>query len=226
LGVIFLHHLRREPGSTQAQAEAVIALAAEHGFVPWLTVGMIWRGWALAVQGQGAEGIGQLQEGRPPCERTGQRMLEPWFLALLAEAHVSQRALALALHTLDEALGTVAATGERFYEAELYRLKGELLQTSLQGALSSVEPVALSASSSTGEAEACLQQALDMARRQGAKAWELRAAMSLARLWQQHGKRAEARALLAEVYGWFTEGFDTADLQEAGRLLEELASTS
>ena len=110
---------------------------------------------------------------------------------------------------MDEALAAVHKTGERFYEAELYRLQGELL-------------LAQSARQ-TAEAEACFHQALDVARHQQAKSLELRAAMSLTRLWQRQGKRDAARQLLTEVYGWFTEGFDTADLQEAQALLAALA---
>jgi predicted ATPase len=106
----------------------------------------------------------------------------------------------------------VETTGERWYEAELYRLRGELL---LQHAIAESE-----------EAEACFQQALTIAHRQQAKSWELRAAMSLSRLWQQQGKRAAAHELLAPIYGWFTEGFDTADLQEAKALLEELSRSN
>jgi len=115
---------------------------------------------------------------------------------------------------LAEALATVNKTGERFYEAELYRLKGQLTlqQSKVQGPKSKVEK----------EAKECFQTAIEIARRQGAKSLELRAVMSLARLWQQQGKRAEARQMLAEIYGWFTEGFDTKDLQEAETLLEEL----
>jgi predicted ATPase len=112
------------------------------------------------------------------------------------------------LHALADALALIDKTGERWYEAELYRLRGTLV---LQHAMA--EP---------GEAEACFQHALTIARRQHAKAWELRAATSLSRLWQRQGNRAAAHALLAPIYGWFTEGFDTADLQEAKALLEEL----
>ena len=110
---------------------------------------------------------------------------------------------------LAEALATLAKSGVRWWEAELYRLRGALL---LQSAVAQ-----------SGEAEACFQQALDVARRQEAKSLELRAAVSLSRLWQQQGKRAEAHALLAPIYTWFTEGFDTTDLQDAQTLLEELA---
>jgi len=115
---------------------------------------------------------------------------------------------------LTEALVIVHKTGERYYEAELYRLKGELLlRSGAQGLRSGVQK----------EAEECFRQAIDIARRQGAKSLELRAVMSLSRLWQQQGKKGEARQLLAEIYGWFTEGFDTKDLQEAKALLEELS---
>jgi len=118
------------------------------------------------------------------------------------------------LSVVAEALITVNKTGEREYKAELYRLKGELtLESKVQGSESKVEE----------EAEECFHKAIEVARRQEAKSWELRAATSLARLWQQQGKKDEAQQLLAEIYGWFTEGFETKDLQEAKRLIEELS---
>jgi predicted ATPase len=133
----------------------------------------------------------------------------PVFLALLAEVYGKDGQAPAGLACLTEALDVVAKHREHFYEAELNRLKGELIlaQSTYQ----------------TTEAEACFHQALNIARRQQAKSWELRAAMSLARLWQRQGKQHAAHQLLADVYGWFTEGFDTADLQEAKALLEELA---
>jgi predicted ATPase len=131
-------------------------------------------------------------------------------LAQLVEAYMQVGQVDEGMHLLAEALALVDTTGERHTAAELHRLHGELLQ---QQAIP--EPQ---------KAEACFQQALDVARRQQAKWWELRAAMSLARLWQCQDKRTEARELLAEIYGWFTEGFDTADLQEAKAFLEALAS--
>ena len=133
----------------------------------------------------------------------------PYYLALLAEAAAQVGQPTAGLEALAEALTILAKSTVRWWEAELYRLRGELL---LQRSVA--QP---------GEAEACFQQSLAVARRQQAKSLELRAAMSLSRLWQQQGKRAEAYALLAPIYGWFTEGFDTADLQEAKVLLEELA---
>jgi predicted ATPase len=135
-------------------------------------------------------------------------MLRPYYLALFAEASAQVGQTAAGLEALAEALATLPKSGVRWWEAELYRLRGELL---LQHAVEQPE-----------EAEACFQQALAVARRQQAKSLELRAAMSLARLWQRQDKGTAARQLLAEVYGWFTEGFDTADLQEAEALLEVL----
>ena len=130
----------------------------------------------------------------------------PWYLGVLAEAYRSANRIDAGLETIAEALAIAEKAG--YYEAELYRLQGELLRRHAVSDLSQVE--------------ACFQQALTIARRQQAKSWELRAAMSLACLWQQQGKRTEARELLASIYGWFTEGFDTADLQEAKALLDQL----
>jgi predicted ATPase len=156
-----------------------------------MAMSLIMHGWALAQQGQAKEGIVQMTQGLRAYHATGAAIRRPHFLALLAEA-----------------LALVDTTGERWYEAELYRLKGELL---LQ-----------QNSDNQAEAERCFHHALDIARNQQAKSFELRAATSLARLWDQQGKRDEARQVLAEVYNWFTEGFDTADLQDAKALLDAL----
>ena len=169
------------------------------------------RGWALAAQGQGAEGAAQVRQGLAAHQATGSEQHRPYYLALLAEAYGSIGQTAEGLSLLAEALATVDRTGGRGWAAELHRLQGELLL-----AQAGKRP-------QVPEAEACLHQALDVARRQQAKSWELRAAMSLARLWQRQGKRQEAYDLLAPIYSWFTEGFDTADLQEAKALLEGLA---
>jgi predicted ATPase len=156
--------------------------------------------------------MAQMRQGRAAYGTTGAVLARPYFLALLAEAYGSIGQTAEGLTQLAEALATVDLTGEHGWEAELHRLQGELL----------LAPVG--ESQRVQEAEACFQQALAVARRQQAKSWELRAAMSLARLWQQQGKRDDAYALLAPIYGWFTEGFDTADLQEARALLEDLGT--
>jgi predicted ATPase len=183
-------------------------LAREQGLPHWVTYGTIVRGWALAMQGQWQEGIAQIQQGLVAQQATGAEIARPSFLVLLAEAHAAAGQAAAGLSVLAEALTLVDRTGERFHEAEIYRLKGELL---LQQAMPD-----------TPQAEACLQQALAVARRQQARSWELRAALSLARLWQRQGQRAAASELLAPIYAWFTEGFDTADLREARALLADL----
>jgi len=186
-----------------------MALSREQGFPYWLGIGMIRRGWALAVQGQGAEGVQQIQQGIAAWQATGAEVNRPWWLALLAEACGKAGRAEEGLTAVAEALIAVHAKANRVCEAELYRLKGELQL--------------LLATDKAAEAETCFRQALDVAHQQQAKSLELRAAMSLSRLWQRQEKRAEAHELLAPVYGWFTEGFDTADLQEAKALLEELA---
>jgi predicted ATPase len=204
-----LYQLRREPQVALAQVEEALALCTEQGFGLYLTFGMVLRGWALAAQGQWAEGIAQIREGFAAFRATGAGVFWPWFLALLADACSQAGQIDEGQPASEEALEALQTHEDRIYEAEVYRLKGELL---LQGAAAHQE-----------EAEEHLQQALTTARRQQAKSLELRVATSLARLWQRQGKCAEAHQLLAEIYDWFTEGFDTADLQEAKALLEELA---
>jgi predicted ATPase len=210
-----LHQLRCEEQVTQQRAEALIALSCEQGFPYWLAYGTIYHGWALATQGQVAEGIAQMHQGLAAHRATGPELNTSHHLAMLAEAFGREGQTEEGLGVLAEALAAVHKSGERRWEAELYRLKGKLLLRQPIGA--ALRPVP------TEDAEACFQQALAIARRQQAKSLELRAAMSLARLWRQQGQRAEARALLAPIYSWFTEGFDTADLQEARALLEALA---
>ena len=207
--VASLHQLRRDVQATHEWAEATLALSREQLFPYWLAVGRMTRGWALANRGQGAEGIEEIQQGLAAYQATGAELGRPWFLALLAEAYSKAGRAEEGLHVVDEALVAAAKTGEGFFEAEQYRLQGELLLAR------SVEKQTV--------AESCFHHALDSARRQQAKWLELRTAVSLSRLWQQQGKQAEAQALLAPIYGWFTEGFDTADLQEAKALLEALA---
>jgi predicted ATPase len=207
-GAVILHQFRREGRAAQERAEAAIILVQEQGFPVWMAYGAILHGWALAQQGQAQEGIEQIHQGLTVWRATGAEGNRPYFLALLAEAHGTLREPEAGLTVLTEALTLVDTTGERWYDPELYRLKGVLL---LQ-----------QSSDNQAEAETCFHHALDIARNQQAKSFELRAATSLARLWQQQGKRQEAHDLLAPVYGWFTEGFDTADLQDAKVLLNEL----
>jgi predicted ATPase len=202
----FGHQFRREAQATHMRAEALCALAGEQGIAFFLAFGTVLRGWVLAVQGQSDAGIVQMCEGMAACRTTGAEADRPYFLALVAEAYGRGRRYDEGLAMLEEALALVDQSEERYWEAEIHRLKGELL-------------LARSAENQV-EAEACWHKALEVARRQGAKSLELRAAMSLSRLWQRQGKRTEAYELLAPVYGWFTEGFDTTDLQEAKALLE------
>jgi predicted ATPase len=205
----YLALLRRDRQALQEQMEAQTAVTSEHDFTYHLTARVIVQSWTALEQAPTAEGIARLQQSLASYRDAGTAEWYPYFLTLLAEAHRQTGQTEAGLAVLAEALALVDRSAERWCEAELYRLKGELL-------------LALSAEKQP-ESETCLHQALAIARRQQAKAWELRAAMSLARLWQRQGKGGEAQQLLAEVYGWFTEGFDTADLQEAQALLEELA---
>ena len=204
-----VHQFRREVLAVREHAGALIALSTDHGFPYWVDYGTILQGWALAAQGEGTEGVVLVRQGLVARRARGAELHRPYFLALLAEAQGKVGQIEEGLSVLNKALNTVNKTEERNWEAELHRLKGELLLIQ-QG-------------QKVGEAEECFQKALDIARRQQAKSLELRASMSLSRLWQQQGKKEEARHLLAEIYDWFTEGFDTADLKEAKTLLEELA---
>jgi predicted ATPase len=198
----------REGQIVQALAETAIALSAEHGLAYHLAWGTALRGVALLMQHH-EDGLEQLQQGLSAYQGTQVRLFTPYLLALLAETYGKRGKVEAGLRTLAEAFLIVDAFGSYFLEAELYRLKGELLLRQ--------------SSDNAAAVETCFHHALDIARSQQAKSLELRAAMSLSRLWQQQGKRQEAHDLLASVYNWFTEGFDTADLKDAKVLLDELA---
>jgi predicted ATPase len=199
---------RRDVAATQAHADALMALAAAHSWSLRAAQGRILRGWALAMHGEAAAGVAHLRQGLASPDM-GPTLLRPYWLALLAEAYGRAGQPQAGLQVLAEAVTLMATTEMRWSEAEMSRLQGELrLQL---------------ASPEVPQAEACFQQALEVARRQQAKSLELRAALSLSRLWQQLGKRESARDLLAPIYGWFTEGFDTTDLQEARALLQQLS---
>jgi predicted ATPase len=205
------HVCRREARHVQALARTLMALCDEQGFALLLAGGRVLHGWSLAVQGQPAEGVEQMRRGLADWQATGALSHRPYQLALLAEALAQGGRIEEGLAALAEALSLAAATGERFYEAELHRLQGELLLR--QGP----RPV------SRDEVEARFQRGLAVARAQQAKSLELRVVTSLGRLYQGDGRRAEVQRQLSETYGWFTEGFDTPDLQEAKGLLDELA---
>jgi len=209
-GIALLHWFRGEVQAAHERTETLMALASEQGFPIWVAAGTGLRGWILAARGQAEAGIGQmcqvLTSGREVVWTGGQLFL----LAQAAEVYGAGGQTGEGLRLLDEALAVADKTGARDSEAELHRLQGELLLAQ--------------SSDNTAEAETCFRQALALARRQQARSWELRAATSLSRLWQQQGKQADARQLLAEVYDWFTEGFATADLQKARALLDALYS--
>jgi predicted ATPase len=193
----------------QQWVHTATTFSTEQGFPFWSTQGMVLQGWGLAEQGRVEEGIAQMQQGLSEIQAVGTIVLQAYYLGLLASTHgkVGQPEVGLAL--LEDALAKVNANDERWPEAELYRLRGELL-------------LQKSFPKQAQEAEASFLQAFNVAQRQHAKSPALRAAMSLSRLWQQQGKQTQARELLSEVYDWFTEGFDTADLQDAKQLLMAL----
>jgi predicted ATPase len=205
----WLHQLRREVQATQEQALATVEFCSERGIAVYLPPGRVLLGWALAQQGQPASGLHHIAQGLSAQRAMGARWSRAYHLALHAEAYVEAGKVEEALREVREGLNFAATTRERWHEAELHRLKGELLLQQPQENYS--------------EAEACFQQAIVVAQNQQAKSWELRAATSLARLWQSQGKLTKAHDLLAPVYSWFTEGFDTADLKDAKLLLEELS---
>jgi predicted ATPase len=201
----------RDAPAAQESAEAISAIAIEHGLSLWLANGPIMRGWALAEQGACASGIAMLRQGLADWVATGSETHRTYFLGLLAEALGRGGQIEEGLGVLAEALTLMDGTGTVFFGAELHRLQGEFLLRQ-QGA-----------EVAGREAEACFRRAFTVARRQQAKSLELRAAMSLTRLYQQQDRQAEARPLLTECYDWFTEGFDTPDLREANALLESLS---
>jgi predicted ATPase len=206
----WFHHYRREGQAIPALAEAILVLCREQAFVYWERVwGTLWRGWSLVEEGQREEGIAQLRRCLATFPENNQLVWQPSVLGLLAEAYGKAGRAEDGLITVDQAFGVVHQTGERHGESELHRLKGELLLA---------RPMAHQA-----EAEACFREAIGIARCQGAKSWELRAVLSLSRLYHQQGKAEEAHRMLAQVYGWFTEGFDTVDLREARALLQLLS---
>jgi predicted ATPase len=221
----WLHLYRGEGRIAQERAEALIALASEHGFALYGAQGTIQRGEALIAQGQWEEGVAQSQQG---LEAFVGDLMRPHHLALLAEGYRGAGQVEKGLAAVAEALRLVDKNDERLYEAEVYRIKGELvLQSGVRRPTSegTHRPKA-SVHTRESEAEQCFVKAIDIARKQQAKSLELRAVMSLSRLWQQQRKTAEARQMLAEIYGWFTEGFGTKDLQEAKTLLSDLSANS
>jgi predicted ATPase len=193
-------------------ADAAVRLATERGF-QFLAYTISTRGLAQIVCGQAEEGVKQLREGLASMCAFGAQLVQKAYGAALAEGCVALGRVEDGLAAVTEALAAAERTGERDVEAELHRLKGAL--TLARGAVPD--------QSNAPEAQRCFERAIETARRQSAKSLELRATTSLARLLAKQGRRDEARAMLGEIYGWFTEGFDTADLKDAKALLDELA---
>jgi predicted ATPase len=199
----------RDVVSTREQAETAIAIGSEHGIRPLELGAIAQRGWSLVYERRANEGLDDIRRSLEGRQRFGLGS-RPIGSAMLVEAHLKMNQAVAGLEVLEQAFSRVEPTGERLYEPEMHRLKGELLL--MQDA------------SNAALAEQSFRTAIDISRQQKAKSWELRATTSLARLLDEQGHRVEARAMLAEIYNWFTEGFDTADLKDAKALLEELGS--
>ena len=206
---VMLHQFRREAHRVHLRIDSVLTLCTQHGFAYYLAWGTIFRGWMLVEQGRNSEGMSQMRQGLTALRHTGGEARLPYYLSMLAEAYGQTGQSTAGLTLLAEALDHVHQTGERWREAELYRLQGELF-------------IRKGIEYGASDASQCFHRALEIARRQQAKAFELRAAMSLSRLWYHQGQPEAARELLAGVYYGFSEGWDTADLTEAKVWLEEL----
>ncbi len=194
---------------TRERAHADVILATEQVIPFFRAHGLVLRGWALVEQEHHEEGMIQLRQGLADYRATGAEQERSHWLGLLAEACVRTGQSDEGLSVVGEALADIERLGIRYYEAELHRLKGELLLAQSH--------------ENWRDAEACFSQAIDVARRQQAKSLELRATTSWSRLLERLGKRDDARRMLAEIHGWFTEGFDTADLQDAKVFLDQLS---
>jgi predicted ATPase len=203
-----LHRMLGDVEVARERAEAVIALATEHGFSQYVIAAMLLRGSAVADGGQIEAGITELRGALEVTRAAGAELARPLYTGILAAAYGRAGQPAQGIALIEEAVECMNRSGQRLSEADLQRTKGDLLLAGSPDA--------------QAEAEDCFRHAMDCARRQGAKSFELTAALSLSRLWRAQGKHDGARALLAEIYGWFTEGFETRDLKEAKALLEEL----
>jgi predicted ATPase len=204
----FLTQLRRDLPATIQLTEEALQYAGEYHFPYWAAIANVIRGWAVALAREPDCGSGLMQEGLAAYRAQGAVLALPLFLATLAEAYMIANRCDEALALLADAVLLAERNDERFYEPEIHRLTAECL---------------IRRGDRSQRADGLLRRSLEQARRQGATCWELRAAVSLARLWRDQGRRAEAHDLLAPIYGCFTEGFETTDLKDAKALLHELA---
>jgi predicted ATPase len=216
LGYVLAHaclvyQLRRDVDNVAASVQTLVDLCQQHSLPLWLGIAASLEGWVMLERGQVAAGVARIREGYVGLQATGSRLFLPHLSGWLAEGHAALGQMTEALNLIDAGLEFVDQTGERWWEAELYRIKGELLIKDEGRTLQIKEEES---------AEACLLKSIDAARRQEAKSLELRSTVSLARLWHARGKREQAHQILAEMYGWFTEGFETVDLWEAKALLD------
>jgi predicted ATPase len=198
----------RNYAAAEISANELVTLADKTGALVWRDQGMIYQGCVLAVTGKASEAVDMISSGLSARRSTGATVTVPSFLSYLAIGYAELGQFDNAWRCVDEAIATIQTTKERWFEAELHRVAGEL-------ALKSAEP-------DRAKASCHFEKALAVARDQQAKSWELRAAVSIARLWRDQGREDEARTLVASAYDWFTEGFDTRDLREAKALLGEL----
>jgi class 3 adenylate cyclase/predicted ATPase len=219
----WLHQLRGEEQAAQERIANAITLSSDQGLPNWLAQSTIMRGWQLAEQGQVEVGITEIRRGLDNYRSTGAMLTVTYFLALLAEAYGKMRRAREGLTVLADALAMVSSSGERFYEAELHRLQGKLtLQLNCQCSSDRGAQSTIPHAEAVAQADTCFRRAIEVASGQEAKSLELRAVMSLCRLHRQPGQKTEALHMLADIYNWFTEGFDTADLKEAKALLDQL----
>src|SRR5262249_15150833 len=206
----WLHQHCRLGADVQAAGEEEIQIATEQGFAFWQATGTLYRAAGLLQHGKLQAALPLLLQGLSAYRATRAGLALPFYHSILRDAYTQAGNFDEALKVLDDGIAIADKNDDCFQYAELYRLKGELLR--------------LRSPDSPTEAESCFLQALDTARRHGSKSWELRATMSLCRLWQKQGRRSEACRALSQIYGWFTEGFSTPDLMDAKALLEELGS--
>jgi DNA-binding winged helix-turn-helix (wHTH) protein/tetratricopeptide (TPR) repeat protein len=226
----YITHPWRDGPEVESLARRAIALADEHDFPFWKGFGVALLGWALAQQGQAKEGAELIREGLTLHRATGAQIICSHILCFLADAYLRLGNVTAGLRAAEEALTLCESTCDHVYEPELWRLKGQLLMQQVEHRRSAAEgkkrrPKSVVGPTTIQAAETCLQRALDLAHTRQAKSLELRAAMDLARLWSGQGRRAAARTLLEDVYGWFTEGFDTPDLRDAAALIATLSGT-
>jgi tetratricopeptide (TPR) repeat protein len=208
----FIEVFHNRVGEVKALSQTILEYACEQGLKWYIPIGQMLHGWATVKEGSVKDGLAELHQGLSTYRATETELSLTFFLAQSADALAAAGLYDQALESVTEGLALAEGTGERYYESELHRLKGELLLKTHGGDSSSL----------SAQAEAAFQTAVQLSRQQTAKSLELRAAMSLARLWQRQGKTAEALQLLSEIYDWFTEGFDSTDLNETRVLLGEL----